>query len=43
MLLGDIPSAYGLSPYLSLGLISLVVVAVVFLIGKKTDLGISNK
>ncbi|GAG60540.1 unnamed protein product, partial [marine sediment metagenome] len=43
MLLGDIPTAFGLSPYLSLGLIGLVVVAIVFLIGKKTDLGLSNK
>ncbi len=30
MLLGDIPTAFGLSPYLSLGLIGLVVVAIVF-------------
>ena len=43
MLLGDIPTAFGLSPYLSLGLISLVIVTFVFLIGKKTDLGLSNK
>jgi len=43
MLLGDIPTAFGLSPYLSLGLIGLVVVAIVFLIGKKTDLGINTK
>jgi hypothetical protein len=43
MLLGDIPTAFGLSPYLSLGLIGLVVVAIVFIIGKKTDLGLSNK
>ena len=43
MLLGDIPTAFGLSPYLSLGLIGLVVVAIVFLIGKKTDVGFSNK
>ena len=43
MFLGDIPSAYGLSPYLSLGLIGLVVVAVVLLIGKKTDLGLRKK
>jgi Na+/H+ antiporter NhaC len=42
MLLGDIPTAFGLSPYLSLGLISLVVVAIVFMIGKKTNLGLSN-
>ena len=43
MLLGDIPTAFGFSPYLSLGLIGLVVVAIVFLIGKKTDLGLSGK
>ena len=43
MLLGDIPTAFGLSPYLSLGLIGLIVVAIVFLIGKKTDLGINTK
>jgi len=43
MLLGDIPTAFGLSPYLSLGLIGLVVTAIVFLIGKKTGLGLSNK
>ncbi|MCH7724212.1 MAG: hypothetical protein IIC76_12900 [Bacteroidetes bacterium] len=39
----DIPTAFGLSPYLSLGLIGLIVVAIVFLIGKKTNLGFSNK
>ncbi|MCH6575308.1 MAG: Na+/H+ antiporter NhaC family protein [Bacteroidetes bacterium] len=43
MLLGDIPTAFGLSPYLSLGLISLIVVAIVFLVGKKTDYGLNNK
>ena len=43
MLLGDIPTAFGLSPYLSLGLIGLVIVAIVFLIGKKINLGSSNK
>jgi len=43
MLLGDIPTAFGLSPYISLGVIALVVVAIVFLIGKKTDVGLSNK
>jgi Na+/H+ antiporter NhaC len=43
MLLGDIPTAFGLSPYLSLGLISLVIVGFVFLVGKKTDLSLSNK
>lgn len=42
MLLGDIPTAFGLSPYISLGVIGLVVVAIVFLIGKKTDLGLSS-
>jgi Na+/H+ antiporter NhaC len=43
MLLGDIPTAFGLSPYFSLGLISLVIVGIIFLIGKKTDLGLTNK
>jgi Na+/H+ antiporter NhaC len=43
MLLGDIPTAFGLSPYLSLLVISLVIIGVVFLIGKKTDLLLSNK
>jgi hypothetical protein len=43
MLLGDIPTAFGLSPYFSLGLISLVIVAIVFLVGKKTDLDLSSK
>jgi Na+/H+ antiporter NhaC len=43
MLLGDIPTAFGLSPYFSLGLISLVIVGFVFLIGKKIDLSLSSK
>jgi len=38
MLLGNIPAAFGLSPYFSLGMIGFVLVAIVFLIGKKTDL-----
>ena len=43
MLLGDIPTAFGLSPYLSLLVISLVIIGVVILIGKKTDLLLNNK
>jgi Na+/H+ antiporter NhaC len=43
MLLGDIPTAFGLSPYLSLGVISIVIIGFVFFIGKKSDLGSSNK
>ncbi|MCH7772112.1 MAG: hypothetical protein IIA49_14035 [Bacteroidetes bacterium] len=35
----DIPTAFGLSLYLSLGLIMLVVVAIVFLKGKKNKFG----
>lgn len=43
MLLGDIPTAFGISPYLSLLVIGLVIVGVVFLIGKKTDFSLSSK
>ncbi len=43
MLIGDIPTAFGLSPYLSLLAISLIIVAIVYLIGKKSELGMGNK
>jgi Na+/H+ antiporter NhaC len=35
MLLGDIPSAYGLSPYISLILITAVMVIIIYTVGKK--------
>ncbi len=34
MMIGDIPTAYGLSPYLSIVIISLVLVGILFLFGK---------
>ena len=37
MLLGDIPTAFGLSPYISLVLIGFVLVGVLFVFGRKVD------
>jgi Na+/H+ antiporter NhaC len=42
MLLGDIPTAFGLSPYLSIGLIFLVLIGVVLLVGKKLNFSLNN-
>jgi len=38
MLLGDIPTAFGLSPYISLILISVVLVGIVYFVGKRVDI-----
>lgn len=38
MLLGDIPTAFGLSPYISIVLISAVLLGVVYFIGKRVDI-----
>ncbi len=37
MLIGDIPTAYGFSPYFSIVIISVVLISVLFIFGKKTD------
>ncbi len=37
MLLGDIPSAYGLSPWISLAVASVIIVFVVMRFGKRTE------
>jgi len=37
MLLGDIPTAFGLSPYISLLLIGILLVIVIYTIGRKVD------
>ena len=37
MLIGDIPTAFGLSPYISIVIISICLVGVLYLFGKKID------
>ena len=37
MLLGDIPTAFGLSPYISLVLIGIVLLGIIFILGKKVS------
>ncbi|MCH7827152.1 MAG: Na+/H+ antiporter NhaC family protein [Bacteroidetes bacterium] len=37
MLLGDIPTAYGFSPYYSIIIITVILIAVLFIFGKKLD------
>ncbi len=37
MLLGDIPTAFGLSPYISLVLIAIALLVILFTVGKKVD------
>jgi ABC-type Fe3+-siderophore transport system permease subunit len=37
MLFGDILTAYGLSPYISLGIITLILGGTIYIIGKKVN------
>ncbi len=41
MLIGDIPTAFGLSPYLSILIIAAILTGILFFIGKKTEDGMS--
>ena len=43
MLLGDIPTAFGLSPYISIGLISVMLLAVLFFFGKPLNYKPANE
>ncbi len=42
MIIGDIPTAFGLSPYISIVIISICLVGVLYLFGKKVDYKESN-
>jgi hypothetical protein len=37
MLAGDIPTAYGVSPWISIALGTVIMVAVLFIVGKNVD------
>lgn len=43
MLLGDIPTAFGLSPYISIVLIIIVMIGIVFIFGRRVDQAVDAK